>query len=53
MAQKGCFERDWPYKILYILSMTVSKLIEFRGSTLADLRDFPVLARRESGYRLD
>jgi phage-related protein len=29
------------------------KSIEFRGSSLDDLRDFPVLARREAGFQLD
>jgi phage-related protein len=33
--------------------MTDSKTIEFRGSALSDLRDFPVSARREAGYQLD
>lgn len=30
-----------------------SKAIEFRGSTLDDLRAFPTSARREAGYQLD
>jgi phage-related protein len=29
------------------------KPIEFRGSSLDELRDFPELARREAGYQLD
>jgi phage-related protein len=29
------------------------KPVEFRGSALDDLRDFPVEARREAGYQLD
>ena len=29
------------------------KPVEFRGSALADLRAFPVSARREAGYQLD
>jgi len=29
------------------------KPIEFCGSSLAELRDFPVSARREAGYQLD
>lgn len=29
------------------------KPVEFRGSALADLRAFPVTARREAGYQLD
>jgi phage-related protein len=33
--------------------MTDSKPIEFRGSALTHLRDFPVSARREAGYQLD
>ena len=28
-------------------------LIEFRGSALTDLRDFPISVRREAGYQLD
>jgi phage-related protein len=38
---------------LYIIRITNSKPIEFRGSALTDLRDFPVVARREAGYQLD
>jgi phage-related protein len=41
------------YNILYIGFMNGSKLIEFRGSALTDLRDFPISARREAGYQLD
>lgn len=33
--------------------MTDSKTVEFRGSSLDDLRTFPVLARREAGHQLD
>ena len=33
--------------------MSNSKLVEFRGSALTDLRTFPVSARREAGYQLD
>lgn len=33
--------------------MNDSKLVEFRGSALTDLRDFPLSARREAGYQLD
>lgn len=29
------------------------KPVEFRGSSLADLRAFPVDARREAGYQID
>jgi len=33
--------------------MISSKPIEFRGSSLDDLRAFPPAARREAGYQLD
>jgi len=33
--------------------MTVPKPIEFRGSSLDDLRAFPLAARREAGHQLD
>jgi len=33
--------------------MTRSKPIEFRGTSLADLRAFPLAARRDAGYQLD
>lgn len=33
--------------------MFTSKPIEFRGSSLDDLRNFPVSAKREAGYQLD
>ena len=33
--------------------MNDSKPVEFRGSALTDLRDFPLSARREAGYQLD
>ena len=29
------------------------KTVSFRGSSLADLRDFPDSARREAGYQID
>ncbi|HID1023456.1 TPA: type II toxin-antitoxin system RelE/ParE family toxin [Klebsiella michiganensis] len=29
------------------------KVLQFRGSALNDLRDFPITARREAGYQLD
>lgn len=29
------------------------KLVEFLGSALSDLRDFPLSARREAGYQID
>jgi phage-related protein len=46
------------YKILYIHPMTDStkldpKPVEFRGSSLDDLRAFPPDARREAGHQLD
>jgi phage-related protein len=33
--------------------MTDSKPVEFRGSSLDDLRTFPLAARREAGHQLD
>ena len=33
--------------------MNDSKVIEFRGSALTDLRGFPLPIRREAGYQLD
>ena len=33
--------------------MAVFKLLEFLGSSLEDLRAFPLPARREAGYQLD
>jgi phage-related protein len=33
--------------------MTDSKSVEFRGSSLDDLRAFPLPARREAGHQLD
>jgi len=33
--------------------MTDSKTVAFRGSSLDDLRTFPILARREAGHQLD
>ena len=33
--------------------MNEPKPVEFRGSALDDLRDFPLLARREAGHQLD
>ena len=41
------------YKILYIQNERVSKPIEFRGSSLSDLRAFPASPRRDAGYQLD
>ena len=39
------------YRILYIPAVT--KPVEFRGSSLADLRAFPSAARREAGHQID
>ena len=33
--------------------MADSKPVEFRGSSLEDLRAFPLTARREAGHQLD
>ena len=41
------------YKILYSDDMAVAKPIEFLGSSLDDLRAFPLEARREAGHQLD
>ncbi len=41
------------YKILYDLAMSDPKPVEFRGSSLDDLRAFPLAARREAGHQLD
>jgi phage-related protein len=41
------------YNILYIHRMTDLKPVEFRGSSLDDLRAFPLPARREAGHQLD
>ena len=41
------------YRILYNSGMTEPKPIEFRGSSLDDLRAFPLPARREAGHQLD
>lgn len=41
---------------MYIGSMSISsgpKDLVFRGSSLADLRSFPLEARREAGFQLD
>ena len=37
------------YKNLYGLV----KPVEFRGTALADLRSFPIAARRDAGYQID
>ena len=41
------------YKYLYNSNMNDIQPIEFRGTSLEDLRDFPISARREAGYQLD
>lgn len=41
------------YKILYNCGVRDSKPVEFRGSALEDLRDFPLLARRDAGFQID
>ncbi len=41
------------YKILYSLGMINLKPVEFRGSSLDDLRAFPLAAKREAGHQLD
>jgi phage-related protein len=33
--------------------MSVTKPVAFRGSALSDLRDFPLMARRDAGHQLD
>ena len=41
------------YKILHGLEMSDPKPVEFRGSSLDDLRAFPLAARREAGHQLE
>lgn len=41
------------YNILYSQSISDPKPVEFRGTSLDDLRAFPLTARREAGYQLD
>jgi phage-related protein len=41
------------YIFLYISEMGVRKPVEFVGSSLDDLRSFPLAARREAGHQLD
>jgi phage-related protein len=41
------------YKFLYTVEVAASKPVEFRGSSLEDLRAFPLTARREAGHQLD
>jgi phage-related protein len=38
---------------LYTVIVADSKPVEFRGSSLEDLRAFPLTARREAGHQLD
>jgi phage-related protein len=38
---------------LYTVDVADSKPVEFRGSSLEDLRAFPLTARREAGHQLD
>jgi phage-related protein len=41
------------YKMLYTVGVADSKPVEFWGSSLEDLRAFPLTARREAGHQLD
>ncbi|MDE2179143.1 MAG: type II toxin-antitoxin system RelE/ParE family toxin [Xanthomonadaceae bacterium] len=41
------------YNILYIDRMPDPRPVDFRGSSLDDLRAFPLAARREAGHQLD
>lgn len=41
------------YKILYSAPVADTKPVEFLGTSLDDLRAFPLAARREAGYQLD
>lgn len=40
-------------KLCILLNVADSKPVEFRGSSLEDLRAFPLTARREAGHQLD
>lgn len=40
-------------KLCIVLDVVDSKPVEFRGSSLEDLRAFPPTARREAGHQLD
>ena len=42
-----------PYKILYNSDILPPKPVVFVGTALADLRDFPLPARREAGHQID
>lgn len=53
LLESGTPNRNLPtktYKNLYTLTM---KDLEFRGSSLSDLRDFPQTAMRDAGHQLD
>lgn len=41
------------YNFLYKLNLVDPKPLEFRGSSLDDLRAFPLAAKREAGHQLD
>ena len=41
------------YKILYDEDIHAAKSVDFRGSSLDDLRSFPLLAKRDAGHQLD
>jgi hypothetical protein len=41
------------YKILYTFGVADSKPVEFRGSSLEDLRAVPLTAKRQAGHQLD
>ena len=41
------------YINLYIPRMSTTKLVQFMGSSLDDLRDFPLSAKREAGHQID
>ena len=43
----------YSYKKLYNPDMAETKSVEFRGSSLDDLRAFPLEAKREAGHQLD
>ncbi|VWD09792.1 phage derived protein, Gp49-like [Burkholderia contaminans] len=43
----------WLYKILYNPIILPPKPVVFVGSALADLRGFPLPARREAGHQID
>ena len=53
LLKRGTFSHNSPiktYKNIYTLGM---KYVEFRGSSLSDLRDFPQTAMRDAGHQLD